>query len=111
MVCISNTTSGKFIRQWAVSEWNGQLGYFPDVVFDMQTNRLYATSGETNEVLVFDADGNRPESLKSAALVNLDNPSSLVLADIKGEKRLSVLNTGGGGRVTQIKLSKAARQK
>jgi len=102
---------GKFIRQWAVPEWDKNLWHFPDVVFDMQTNRLYATSGETNEVLVFDADGNRLESLKSAALVNLDNPSSLVLADIKGEKRLSVLNTGGGGRVTQIKLSKAARQK
>ncbi len=80
------------------------------MVFDAQANRLYATSGWTNEVLVFDADGNRLESLKSAAPANLDNPSSLVLADIKGEKRLYVLNTGGG-RVTQIKLSKAPRQK
>jgi DNA-binding beta-propeller fold protein YncE len=101
---------GKFIRQWTVPEWDNYLWHFPDVVFDAQANRLYATSGWTNEVLVFDADGNRLESLKSAAPANLDNPSSLVLADIKGEKRLYVLNTGGA-RVTQIELSKTMRQK
>lgn len=101
---------GKFIRQWAVPEWDKNLGHFPDVAYDAQTNRLYATSGGTNEVLVFDADGNRLESLKPVAPDNLDNPSSLALADIKGEKRLYVLNTNGG-RVTQIKLGKTTRKK
>jgi len=101
---------GKFIRQWAIPEWNNDLGHYPDAAFDAQANRLYATSGKTNEVLVFDADGNRLESLKPAAPDSLDNPSSLALTEIKGEKRLYVLNTGGG-RVTQINLSKTTLQK
>ena len=101
---------GKFIRQWAVPEWDKSLAHFPDVVFDWQANRLYATSGSTNEVLVFDGDGNRLESLKPDAPANLDNPSSLVLSDGIGGKRLYVLNTGAA-RVTQIKLNKTTRQK
>ncbi len=101
---------GKFIRQWSVPEWDKDLWHFPDVAFDSQTKRLYATSGATNEILVFDGDGNRLQSLKLAAPDSLDNPSSLVLAEIKGEKRLYVLNTGGV-RVTQIKLSKTTKGK
>jgi DNA-binding beta-propeller fold protein YncE len=98
---------GKFIRQWAVPEWGKSLGHFPDVAFDAQTNRLYATSALTNDVLVFDSDGNTLESLKPAAL---DNPSSLVLADTVNGKRLFILNTNGG-HVTQIKLSETTRRK
>ncbi len=101
---------GKFIRQWAVPEWDKNLWHFPDVAFDAQTNRLYATSGLTNEVLVFDADGNRLESLKPAAPAALDNPSSLVLADTTSGKRLYILNTGGA-RVTQIELDKKTGRK
>jgi DNA-binding beta-propeller fold protein YncE len=102
--------SGKFIRQWAVSEWNGQLGYFPDVAFDAKANRVYATSGLTKEVVVFDADGNRLDSLKSALSDSLDNPSSLTLADIKGEKRLYVLDTGDSS-VSVFELGKAKPKK
>lgn len=101
---------GKFIRQWAVPEWDKNLWHYPDVVFDAQVNRLYATSGEKNEVFVFDAEGNRLEPLKPAAPAVLDNPSSLVLAETKGERRLYVLNTGGR-RVSEIKLGKTTGRK
>jgi DNA-binding beta-propeller fold protein YncE len=101
---------GKFIRQLDTPEWDKNISHYPDVVFDGQANRLYSTSGMTNEVLVFDADGNRLEPLKPTAPDSLDNPSSLVLADTKEGKRLYVLNTGGK-RVTQIKLSETKRKK
>ncbi len=55
------------------------------------------TSGWSNEVIVFDADGNGLDSLKPVEnAAKLDNPSSLVLADAKSGKRLYVVNTGGG---------------
>jgi DNA-binding beta-propeller fold protein YncE len=101
---------GKFIRQWSVTEWDKNLWHYPDVVFDAQVNRLYATSGLTNEVIVFDADGNRLESLKPDAPGNLENPSSLTLGNLTTEKSLYVLSTGSG-RVTQIKLGKTRQQK
>ncbi len=75
------------------------------MAFDAKTNRVYATSGLTKEVVVFDSEGNRLESLKPALSDSLDNPSSLVLADIKGEKRLCVLNTGSN-RVSVFELRK-----
>ncbi len=91
--------------------WSKYLWHYPDAAFDAQTKRLYVTSGWTNEVLVFDADGNRLDSLKPVEkAAKLDNPSSLVLADAKSGKRLYVLNTGGG-RVSIFELGKAKPQK
>jgi DNA-binding beta-propeller fold protein YncE len=102
---------GKFIRQWDVPEWDKYLWHYPDAAFDAQAKRLYITSGWTNEVLVFDADGNRLDSLKPVEeATKLDNPSSLILADAKSGKRLYVLNTGGA-RVSVFELGKAKPQK
>lgn len=101
---------GKFISQWPIPEWQQYTWQYPDLVFDSQAQRLYATSVITNEVLVFDADGKRFDPLKPAAPAKLDGPSALVLADTKRGRRLYVLNTAGA-RVSLIELSTAKRQK
>jgi DNA-binding beta-propeller fold protein YncE len=86
--------NGKFIRQWDVPEWDKYLWHYPDAAFDPKTKRLCVTSGWTNEVLVFDVDGNRSDSLKVAESATLDNPSSLALQITGSRSRLYVLNTG-----------------
>lgn len=101
---------GKFIRQWEIPQWEKYLWHYPDAAFDDQTNRLYVTSGWSNEILVFDADGKRLDALNPTESVTLDNPSSLVIAETKNERRLYVLNTGGA-RVSVYELGKTQKTK
>ena len=94
---------GKFIRQWLVAEWQKHVWEYPDIAFDPETQRLYATSTLTNEVLVFSSAGKRLESLTPPGGARLDGPSALVLAGTRQQKVLYVINTNGG-RVSSIEL-------
>lgn len=96
---------GKFIRQWRVPEWQQDVFHNPDVIFDPEAQRLYATSGVTQEVLVFDVDGKRLGSRTPAKPAKLDRPSALALDNNKARKRLCVLNTDGA-RLSWIELGK-----
>ena len=86
--------NGKFIAQWAVPEWTTYPWRYPAAAFDPQDKRLYVTNPQSKEILVFDVDGNRLESLKPSELNALENPSALVVSNTKAGKRLYVLNTG-----------------
>lgn len=85
---------GKFIRQWAVFQWDKYIWHRPDVTVDEQARLIYVTSGWTGEVLVYDMDGNPVKSFKPAPPEGLNNASSLALSNTKTGKRLYVLNTG-----------------
>ena len=87
---------GKYLREWQVPEWRAQVFHNPDVFLDAQTQRIYVSSGATNEVLVFDSNGKALGSKKPAKSPQFNRPSGLALASPKGVKRLYVMNTDGG---------------
>jgi DNA-binding beta-propeller fold protein YncE len=97
------TLEGQFIRQWPVPEWQQPIFHNPDVSFDAQRGRLYASSGATNEVLVFDADGKRLGPKTPGDSARLDRPSGLALADAQAGRRLCIMNTDGA-RLSWIDL-------
>jgi sugar lactone lactonase YvrE len=101
---------GQFLREWQVPEWREQVYHNPDVIFDPQLRRVYASSGATNEVLVFDADGKRLGPKVPAKPAKLDRPSGLALADAGVSKHLCVMNTDGA-RLSLIDLSKSEANK
>lgn len=97
---------GKFLRQFAVPAWEKSSGNYPDVAYDEAKNLIYVTSGRTNEVLVFDAEGRQIDSIRVAGDSTFNNPSSL-LVQIDGKaRRLLVLNTGSS-RVVQVEITSA----
>ncbi len=86
---------GKFVRQWAIPSWKKSTSEFPDVAFDTDRKNVYVTSGTTNEILVFDLDGNPVRSLDHGDDDRrLDNPVSLALGPPNATRRLFVLNAG-----------------
>jgi DNA-binding beta-propeller fold protein YncE len=97
---------GKFIRQWAVPEWQQQAFHNPDIVVDPQTRRVYVSSGATDEVLTFSEDGKRLGTKVPAKPATLDHPSGLALAQVDSDTRLCVMNTDGA-RLSWIDLGKA----
>ena len=102
---------GKFITQWPIPQWEKYIWHFPDVAFDKDSRRVYVTSGWSNEVLVFDENGQLLDSMKAGPTTNLDNPSSLVISRTATGKRLYVLNTGnvaaetGGSSIATFELA------
>ena len=86
--------TGKFITQWPVPQWAKYIWHYPDIAFDEESNRVYVTSGWSQEVLVFDMNGNLVESIKPNPTSGLNNPSSIVISRAKNKKSLNVLNTG-----------------
>jgi DNA-binding beta-propeller fold protein YncE len=73
-------TTGKFITKWAVNEWQPAGWSFQDLVIDPETERLYATSPTTDEVLVYDLSGTRLRTLKPEPPNNLEGASALALS-------------------------------
>ena len=99
--------NGQFIAAWPVPEWNSYPWHYPDAAFDPTEKRLYVSSPQTKEILVFDANGNRLAPLKADDAAGLDDPSSLAIANTKAGKRLYVLNTNGA-RVSVFELGKGS---
>jgi hypothetical protein len=84
-----------------VDEWRPTGWSFQDLVIDLQTERLYASSVATDEVLVFDLMGKKIESLRPKPPDKLEGCSSLAL--VKG--KLYALSTYGN-RLSWIDLPK-----
>ena len=82
-------TYGKFLAKWTVDEWRPVGWSFQDLVVDEQSERLYASSVATDEVLVFDLAGKKIESLRPKPPDKLEGCSSLAL--VRG--KLYALNT------------------
>ena len=94
-------TYGKFLAKWTVDEWRPSGWSFQDLVIDLETERLYASSVSTDEVLVFDLMGKKIGSVKPTPPDRLEGCSSLAL--VKG--KLYALNTYGN-RLSWIDLEK-----
>lgn len=92
---------GKFIRQWPLQGW--ERSHFPDIACDEVTKHLYVSNGPTNEILVFDVNGNMLPPLKPANDEKLNNPSALVISDAGKQRRLYILSTNAA-KVTTIDL-------
>ena len=90
--------TGRFLTKWPVSEWGQQLG-FEDLAIDPDRDRLYASSGHMNIILVFDLQGNRIATLAPTPPDKLEGPSGLALA----KDKLFVLNAASA-RVSLINL-------
>jgi len=95
-------TNGHFVANWSVPEWRPiqNAWYMQHLVIDSKAGRLYATSTQTDEVLVFDLTGEKIASLRPRPPDKLEGASALVLAN----RKLYVLCTFGN-RVSQIDLS------
>jgi DNA-binding beta-propeller fold protein YncE len=91
-------SAGKFVTKWSVPEWGQPVG-FEDLAIDSKVGRLYASSAQMGEVLVFDLNGTRIASLTPKPPDKLEGPSALALA--KG--KLYIVNMSGN-RVIAIDL-------
>ena len=97
---------GKFVRQWNVPLWESDKDpwHYPDIAYDEQAKKLYATSGWTSEVLAYDLEGNMMSGgFKPEGGDKMDNPSSLVISEANKKRQLLVLNTGGS-KVSKFEL-------
>jgi DNA-binding beta-propeller fold protein YncE len=94
-------TNGKFVTTWFVQQWRPiqNAWYMQHLVVDSKAGRLYATSTQTDEVLVFDLDGTRTGSLRPKSPDKLEGASALAIAN----RKLYVLCTFAN-RVVQIEL-------
>jgi sugar lactone lactonase YvrE len=90
--------NGRFLTKWVISEWGRPAG-FEDLIIDSKTSRLYASSANTDAVLIFDLNGTRIGSLTPKPPERLEGPSAMALVNGK----LYVLNMFGN-RVTAIDL-------
>jgi DNA-binding beta-propeller fold protein YncE len=92
---------GQFIANWFVEQWRPiqNAWYMQHLVVDSKAGRLYATSTQTDEVLVFDLKGTKIRALKPGPPDKLEGASALALVNGK----LYVLCTFGN-RVSQIDL-------
>ena len=98
-------TKGSFITKWLVKEWQPNGWIFQHLVFDPSRARLYASSLGTDEVLIFDLQGNKIGSLKPKPPDKLEGASAMALV---GEK-LYVLCTFSN-RISEIDLAPAFGQ-
>jgi DNA-binding beta-propeller fold protein YncE len=73
-------TKGKFLTKWAVKEWQTAGWSFQDLAVDPETERLYAVSPATDEVLIYDFAGTRVGALKPEPPNNLEGASALALS-------------------------------
>ena len=96
-------TKGRFIANWLVPEWRRiqNAWYMQHLVIDSKLRRLYATSTQTDEVLVFDLNGTKISSLRPRSPDKLEGASALAIAG----RKLYVLCTFGD-HVSQIDLGR-----
>jgi DNA-binding beta-propeller fold protein YncE len=94
-------TNGHFVANWFVPEWRPIKGawYMQHLAIDSKARRLYATSTQTDEVLVFDLTGKKIASLRPRPPDKLEGASALVLVN----RKLYVLCTFGN-RIVQVDL-------
>jgi len=94
-------TNGHFVANWFVREWRPiqNAWYMQDLVIDSKAGRLYATSTQTDEVLIFDLTGKQIAALRPRPPDKLEGASAVVLA----KRKLYVLCTFGN-RVSQVDL-------
>jgi DNA-binding beta-propeller fold protein YncE len=78
-------TNGQFVTSWFVPEWRQVKGawYMQHLVIDRRMHRMYATSTQTDEVLVFSLNGTRMASLRPKSPEKLEGASALVLINRK----------------------------
>jgi DNA-binding beta-propeller fold protein YncE len=91
-------SNGKFLTKWSIPEWGRPYG-FEALAIDSKKGRLYASSANMDNVLVFDLNGTRIGSVTPKPPEKLDGPAALVLVNGK----LYVLNMAGS-RVSVIDL-------
>ncbi len=92
---------GKFIRQWPIQGW--ERNHYPDIVYDDVTKRVYVSDGKSNQILVFDEAGTPLPPLTGENGEKFDNPSAMAIVETGKQRRLFVLNTGGG-KISTITL-------
>ena len=94
-------TKGNFVANWLVQEWRPiqNAWYMQHLAIDSKAGRLYATSTQTDEVLVFDLTGKKIASLRPRPPDKLEGASALAIAG----RKLYVLCTFGN-HVSQIDL-------
>jgi hypothetical protein len=92
-------SAGRFLTKWPVPEWGQPLGY-EDLAIDPVRHRLYASSANTNTILIFDFQGNRIGTVAPMPPDKLEGPSGLALA----KDKLLVLNAASA-RVSVIPLT------
>jgi hypothetical protein len=94
-------TNGQFAASWSVPEWRPVKGawYMQHLAIDSKLRRLYVTSTQTDEVLVFNLNGTRVASLRPKPPDKLEGASALVLVN----RKLYVLCTFAN-RVVEINL-------
>lgn len=85
--------NGKYLREWSVPDWGKYPWHFPDITIDEASKRVYASNGWRSEILIFDFDGNKVDSIKGDASKPMDNPSSLVFSKSKTNSAIFILNT------------------
>jgi DNA-binding beta-propeller fold protein YncE len=95
-------TNGQFVANWLVREWRPiqNAWYMQHLIIDSKVGRLFATSTQTDEVLVFNLNGTKIASLRPKPPDKLEGASALVMAG----RKLYVLCTFGN-RVSQIDLA------
>lgn len=94
-------TNGQFVTSWSVPEWRPIPGawYMQHLIVDSKMHRLYATSTQTDEVLVFNLNGTKIASLRPKPPDKLEGASALTIVN----RKLYVVDTFAA-RVSEIKL-------
>jgi DNA-binding beta-propeller fold protein YncE len=94
-------TNGQFVTSWSVPEWRPIQGawYMQHLIVDSKMHRLYATSTQTDEVLVFNLNGTKIASLRPKPPDKLEGASALAIVN----RKLYVVDTFAS-RISEIKL-------
>ncbi len=88
------TLDGIFVRQWEVPVWERYPWHYPDIAFDAQTKKLYATNGWKNAIVAFDINGGTVDSaLIPVSTAMAENHSSIIVSSAIKRKIVLVLNT------------------
>lgn len=100
--------NGKFLQQWRIDAWEGSTSHFPDMIYDELSDRLYISSGKTNEILSLGSDGTFAVAFGAGGPAVLGGPSALAMSGSGNKKRLLVLNNVNGN-VASIDLGQQKR--
>lgn len=102
--------NGVFLREWAVPVWEKYPWHYPDVVVDEVSKTVYLTNGWANEILAFDPAGNSVKGeIPADAVATMSNPSSLIITELKKERRIIALNTQGS-KLSSFNLQPGTRK-